>query len=114
MTKPPRNRRPPPARSPGLSAASRRLFRELSAVYAITDVGGREILHSGLRAKDQAEAAEARISHDGQSTVDRFNQVRAHPLLAVARDFRAQWLAALRALNLATGSEPKIGRPEGS
>jgi hypothetical protein len=39
--------------------------------------------------------------------------LRAHPLLAVARDFRAQWQAALRQLNLAVGEPPKVGRPGG-
>jgi hypothetical protein len=35
-------------------------------------------------------------------------------MLVIARDFRAQWLAALRQLHLAIGEPPKIGRPEGS
>lgn len=73
--------------------------------------GGREILHSGLRALDLAEQAEAQIKGDGQASKDRFGQLRAHPLLATARDFRAQWLAALKALNLAVGTPPKVGRP---
>jgi hypothetical protein len=98
----------------GLTARSRRLYRELTDEYRITDAGGREILRSGLRALDQAVAAEARIEQDGQAVVDRFGQVRAHPLLPIARDFRAQWLQALKALNLAVGEPAKTGRPEGS
>ena len=97
-----------------LTASSRVIFRRLTEEYGIADAGGLEILRSGLRALDQAEAAEERIAKDGQATVDWFGQVRAHPLLAVARDFRGQWVATLRALNLAVGEPPKIGRPEGS
>lgn len=97
-----------------LSARGKRLFVELATEYAIQDSGGREILRSGLRALDQAEAAERQVAKDGQTFADRFGQVRVHPLLAVARDFRAQWLASLRGLNLAIGDAPKIGRPEGS
>ena len=94
-----------------LSASSRRLFTGLCEEYAIGDAGGREILRSGLRALDQAEAAEAHGTKAGQMIVDRFGQTRAHPLLPIARDFRAQWQAALRQLNLAIGEPPKVGRP---
>ena len=38
-----------------LSAASRRLFRDLALEYQIVDLGGREVLRSGLRALDQAK-----------------------------------------------------------
>lgn len=94
-----------------LSASSRRLFRSLVLEYSIGDRGGLEILRSGLRALDQAEAAEAAIAKGGQTQTDRFGQLRAHPLLPIARDFRAQWSAALRALNLSVGEPPKVGRP---
>ena len=103
-----------PGREAALTPASRAIYRRLVGEYGIRDSGGLEILRSGLCALDQAEAAEARIAKDGQATVDRFGQVRAHPLLSVARDFRSQWLAALKALNLAIGDAPKIGRPEGA
>ena len=97
-----------------LSRESQQLFRELCEEYAITDSGGREVLRSGLRALDQAVAAEARIAVDGAVQKDRFGQLRAHPLLAVARDFRVMWQSALRQLNLSIGEPPKVGRPEGS
>lgn len=80
--------------------------------YGITDSGGTEILRSGLHALDRAEAAEAQLARDGLTTTDRWGQSKIHPAAAVARDFRAQWLSALRALNLAVGDPPKVGRPE--
>jgi len=98
----------------GLSGASRRLFKRLCSEYRIDDGGGRETLRSGLRSLEQALQAEAIVAADGPMLTDRFGQRRAHPMLVIARDFRAQWLAALRQLHLAIGKPPKIGRPEGS
>jgi hypothetical protein len=98
----------------GLSGRSKRLFKQLCDEYRIADGGGRETLRSGLRSLEQAEAAEAIVAADGQMLTDRFGQKRAHPMLVIARDFRAQWQTALRQLNLAIGEPPKIGRPEGA
>ena len=98
----------------GLSAEHRRLWAELVAEYEIVDRGGLEILRSGLRSLAQAEAAEAIVTRDGSVQVDRFGQAKAHPLLAVARDFRAQWQQALRNMNLdVTPAQPGPGRPVG-
>ena len=97
--------------SSGLSKASEALFDKLQAEYDIRDSGGVEILRSGLRALDQAMAAESAIGEQGQVTTDRFGQLRAHPLLPVARDFRAQYVAAIKALNLSIGEPAKLGRP---
>jgi hypothetical protein len=106
-------RRTPPAVK-GLSPGSRHLFKKLAEEYAIADAGGMQILLSGLKSLDLAQAAEAAIRKDGQVVRDRWNQAKAHPLTAAARDHRAAWLAALRGLNLAIGDPPKPGRPEGT
>lgn len=95
----------------GLSRASSDIFKTLVDEYDIADSGGLEILRSGLRALDQAVAAEAAILKQGQSFTDKAGQLKAHPLLPVARDFRAQYVSALKALHLAVGEAPKIGRP---
>jgi hypothetical protein len=51
---------------------------------------------------------------DGYATLDKYGQRRPHPLLSVARDARAQMLAALRALNLDVKPlQPHVGRPGG-
>jgi hypothetical protein len=98
----------------GLSRTSARRFKELVAEYGIRDVGGLQVLHSGLISLDLAEAAEAVIARDGLTTIDRFHQTRAHPLIAAARDHRAAWLSALRQLNLSIGTPTAPGRPEGA
>lgn len=97
-----------------LSPGSRHLYRTLTHEYRIADAGGLQVLLSGLRSLDLAAKAEAAIAKDGLTLADRWGQVKAHPLLPVARDHRAAWQAALRNLNLAIGDPPKPGRPEGT
>ena len=104
----------PPGHHPELSEASRRLFAELIAEYAIEDSGGRQILLAGLLAKDVADDADAALKRDGLVTPDKWGQSKPHPCIAAARDFRAQWLHALKLLNLKIGEPPTVGRPEGA
>lgn len=97
-----------------LTVSSRQLFDKLVHAYGIDDIGGREILRCGLVSLDRAEAAERTIARDGLSFVDKAGQPKAHPLLPVARDARAAWLTALKALNLAVGEPARPGRPPGT
>jgi hypothetical protein len=85
----------------------------LATTYAIQDAGGVQILLSGLASLDQAIACEKQVESDGRVIRDRWGQPKAHPLCAVARDARSAWQTALRSLNLAIGTPPKTGRPEG-
>ncbi len=100
--------------NPQLSEASERLFAEFIAEYAIQDLGGRQILMDGLLAKDLADKADAALKRDGLVAPDKYGQLKPHPCIAAARDFRAQWLQALKALHLNVGDPPAMGRPEGS
>jgi hypothetical protein len=109
-----RQKRRAPVEVKALSRRSRAIYAQTVGAYGIGDLGGQMILVSGLRSKDLAEVAEAVLEQDGPVVRDRWGQPRAHPAAAVARDARAAWLAALRALNLAIGDVPKAGRPEGS
>lgn len=98
----------------GLSAEAKRLWRQLLEEYAIEDAGGLAVLATGLEAFDRLRAAQKAIAAEGMTVTDRFGQHKAHPLLTVERDARAQWLAALKALNL--DLEPlndRPGRPSG-
>jgi hypothetical protein len=109
MPKPPRSHSR--AELLGLSDGSKRLFAEICDAYGIVDSGGRQTLRSGLKSLQQAEEAERIVETEGRMVTDRFGQRRAHPMLVIARDFRAQWLQALRQLNLAIGEPPQVGRP---
>jgi phage terminase small subunit len=98
----------------GLSDDARRTCRDFKKEYGITDAGGLAVLVIGLAARDRYEAAKKRIDAEGMTIVDRFGVEKPHPLLAAERDARAQWLQALKQLNL--DLEPlrdRPGRPPG-
>ena len=104
-----------PASTPkNLSSEAKAIWRRLVSAYGIADEGGFEILRTGLEAHDRMRGVQRQIAADGATFTDRFGQVKSHPLLSVERDSRAQYLAALKALNL--DLEPlrdKPGRPGG-
>ena len=73
------------------------------------DPAGRHVLLVGLEAFDRMRSAQQSIAADGSTCRDRFGQVRAHPLLSVERDARAQFMAAMKALGFDLGSRPLGG-----
>jgi len=104
-----------PAALPALSAGARKLWRDLVGEYQLEDSAGTSILRAGLEAFDRMRGAQRAIAKDGLTVRDRWGQVKVHPCTTVERDSRAQFLAALRQLNL--DLEPlrdRIGRPGGS
>lgn len=102
----------PPAH---LSAEAKRVWKALHGEFALDDPAALALLRSAMEAFDRAEGARRQIEREGQTLPDRFGQLKAHPLLATERDARAQFLAALRQLNLDV--EPlndRPGRPPGT
>ena len=88
----------PPAH---LSDESKGTWRDLLREWpSIADVAGLRILRVALESFDRAQEAREEIDRDGMTVMDRFNQVRPHPLLATERDNRAAFLAGMKALNL--------------
>ena len=51
------------------------------------------------------------IDRDGETVVDRFKQVKGHPLLAAERDARAAFLAGMRMLNLDIAGDFEMSKP---
>ena len=104
-----------PASPPkGLSTEARGIWRRLVTNYGIQDRAGLAVLRVGLEAHDRMRQAQQQVATDGASARDRWGQVKAHPLLSVERDARAQFLAAVKALNFDV--EPlrdRVGRPGG-
>jgi P27 family predicted phage terminase small subunit len=92
-----------------VTAEAKQLWRRVVSENDLSDEAGKVILQTGLEAFDRMRSAQAQIEKDGQTTTDRFGQVKAHPLLAIERDARAQFLAALKQLNL--DLEPLRDRP---
>jgi len=97
-----------------LSADAKRWWRKLQQEYRIADGGGLLLLLTAMEAFDRMRSAQAAIKEEGATGLDRFAQLKAHPLLSVERDSRAAMMAALKQLNL--DLEPLrdgVGRPPG-
>jgi len=58
------------------------------------------VLTTALEAHKRAREAREAIARDGMTVVGRDGQAKVHPLLAVERDARAGWLAAIKQLGL--------------
>jgi DNA-binding MarR family transcriptional regulator len=97
-----------------LTPEAQKLHEKLRKEYGIEDSGGLLILQTAFEAFDRMRAAQRAILQTGMSFTDRFNQLKANPLLTIERDARAQYLAALKMLNLDTEpSQNGPGRPPG-
>jgi P27 family predicted phage terminase small subunit len=107
-----KNSGPAPPRH--LSQEARKFWRKVAEEYGIDDETGMLVLTVAFEAFDRMREAQGQITRDGTTVVDRFGQVKMHPLLPVERDARAQFLAGIKALNL--DLEPLAdspGRPPG-
>jgi P27 family predicted phage terminase small subunit len=97
-----------------LSAEASRSWQKIVDEYHIVDDTGLIILTTAFEAFDRMRVAQDQIKREGMTSTDRFGQTKAHQLLTVERDARAQFLAALKQLNL--DIEPladRPGRPDG-
>ena len=94
--------------------AARRESNRLAREYNISDPGGEALLRTFASAFSLEIDCQSQIVKDGLIFKDRFEQVKAHPLLTILNNARAQKMAALKALNL--DLEPLktgAGRPAG-
>ena len=80
--------------------AAKRETNRLIREYDITDAAGEALLRTFASAFSLEIGCQEQIDKEGLTIIDRFDQVKAHPLLATIRDARSQKLAALKALNL--------------
>ncbi len=108
---PVRPRTPPvraksPAAPRHLEPEERRMWRDITTEFSFDDPASLALLRSALEAHQRARRCRLVIDQEGEAVRDRFNQSRAHPLLAAERDARAAFLAAMRALNLDLGTAP--------
>jgi P27 family predicted phage terminase small subunit len=97
-----------------LSKETMKLKKSILKEYDISDEAGQAILQTGMEAYDLMHRAQAAVDVDGLTVPGDRGNVKAHPLLSVIRDARAQFLMALKHLNL--DIEPlrdKPGRPGG-
>ena len=96
-----------------LSERARTLWRDLRAAYVLDDPAALELLRRMLEASDTADTARAQLAIDGLILVDRFGQVRVHPLCAVERDARLSVARLCRELCLTAPEDdprpPRVG-----
>jgi hypothetical protein len=97
-----------------LSVESRKWFDTIRRDYGVVDSGGLSLLELAAQALDRIHECQDAVARDGALVLDRFSQRKAHPLLAVERDARGQFLAAMRELHLDVEPlNPGPGRPPG-
>lgn len=93
---------------------SRSEVRRLINEYNIIDAGGSLLLHIFADADTTERNAQDIVNTEGLTLTDRFMQTKAHPLLTVIRDARAQKMAALKGLCLDLEPiQPRVGRSGG-
>jgi P27 family predicted phage terminase small subunit len=104
----------PPKAPRHLKKPGRVLWKKLREEFDIEDAAGLELVRKIAEYEDQIIDMTAQIEKDGLTFKDRFDQMKAHPLLAARRDLQSAQLHTLKALNL--DLEPLHdgpGRPSG-
>jgi len=96
------------------SREGRKLKKNILSEFDILDRGGLEILDRAIESFCRMREAEAIIDTEGLTVKNRFGETKEHPALNTERKARAQFLLAIKQLNLDV--EPpnhRIGRPGG-
>jgi phage terminase small subunit len=96
-----------------LGTDGKAIWLELRRSYQIADSGGLALLTTAAECMDRMRAAQKIIAAKGEVTLDRYGGLRANPAVAIEKDARNGFLAALKALNLDVEPLKAIGRPPG-
>jgi phage terminase small subunit len=101
----PRHDRPspafdPPRPPPHLGEPEKLIWAGVFADYKLETGASIAVLTTALEAHQRAREAREAVAVDGMVVLGRDGQTKVHPLLAVERDARQAWLAAVRALGL--------------
>jgi hypothetical protein len=83
------------------------LWGDIVGEYRFEDAASLALLAAALEARQRARRCREAIDREGETVKDRFEQVKAHPLLSAERDARAAFLAAMRMLSLDIAGEQK-------
>jgi phage terminase small subunit len=92
---------PPPP--PHLEPPEAQLWNDLHTEYKLRDASALALLTSTLEAHARGRKCRVAIERDGETTADRWGQVKPHPLLSAERDARAAFQAGMRLLGLDIG-----------
>lgn len=97
-----------------ISNKGKKLKKSILSDFDISDRGGLEILDRAIESFCRMRAAEELIDVEGLTVVNRFGEKKEHPALNTERKARAQFLLAIKQLNLdVLPPNHRIGRPGG-
>ena len=82
-----------------LSLSSRKWFESVIANYEL-DAHHIRLLQAAAESWDDAQNARAIVKKDGMTVVDRYDQVKPHPMIDVARQSRVVFARLVRELGL--------------
>jgi P27 family predicted phage terminase small subunit len=94
-----------------LGAHGQQLWSRVQREYAISDVGGVEILAQICAAQDRVETLRERIDADGETVHTRGGMPRAHPALRDELQLRSFIVKSLEKLGLNVEAVKSPGRP---
>jgi P27 family predicted phage terminase small subunit len=94
---PRRTRRQPPDH---LGEPERDIWKHVLGDYDLSTETAFAVLTTALEAHQRAREAGETVLREGMQVAGRDGQAKVHPLLAVERDARAAWLAAVKQLGL--------------
>jgi P27 family predicted phage terminase small subunit len=100
----------PPKPPRELSRESRALWRVVVAEYNL-ESHHLALLRLALEALDRASKAQAILEREGLMLLDRFDQPKAHPMVAVRRDAEISTARLWRELQLDAEAAPDIRIP---
>lgn len=86
-----------------MEQTEQKLWKEIITTYRFDDAAALTMLRTALEAHQRARRCRERIDADGEAIVDRWGQLKPHPLLAAERDARAALISGFKALNLDLG-----------
>lgn len=94
----------------GLTSGARKLWKAVVVDYdcAAHDLA---VLETACRAWDRMTAAGAVIDAEGATYLDRFEQPKVRPEVAIERDARIGFLRAMRQLGLEAGDPDEVRPP---
>ena len=97
-----------------ISNKGKKLKKSILSEFDISDRGGLEILDRAIESFCRMRAAEELIDREGLTVLNRFGEKKEHPALNTERKARAQFLLAIKQLNLdVLPPNHRIGRPGG-
>ena len=92
-----------PAPPKHLESTERNLWKTIVSEFDFSDASSLALLRTAMESHQRARRCREAVDHDGEAVLDRWKQLKPHPLLTAERDARAAFIQSMRALNLDLG-----------